>query len=475
MATAISCLQRLRTMAALSQILTVAQMQAAEQQLIDGGETVSSLMETAGRGAAEWVWRIAAGRAVTVLCGPGNNGGDGYVIARVLAERGLEVAVVAPLEPKTAAARAARSAWGAEPVVDAGGAVLVDCLFGSGLARPLSDALAVQLRKLAQRHLLLVAVDVPSGVDSDSGDLLNHDLPPSTCTIALGAWKFAHWMMPASAMMGTRKLVDIGVTGVKEAARLSDRPHLAAPAPDAHKYTRGMAALVAGEMPGAITLSARAALRGGAGYVKIFAQDELPNVPDDIVVHRGDPSPLLEDDRIAALLVGPGFGRNEEAKANLAWLLACDLPTVCDADALVLLDPMMLDGRESPLVVTPHAGELDQLCTNFGSVGLDRLEQVRELAEDVEGIVIAKGPDTMIAAPGRPAVLMPPASSWLSTAGTGDVLAGLVASRLATGADPLEAAQQACWLHSDAARLAGQAFGAGNLVDYISDAYAALL
>ena len=131
-------------------VLTAAQMQAAEQALIAGGETVESLMERAGTGAADWVWRVAAGRSVTVLCGPGNNGGDGYVIARVLAERGLSVAVIAPLEPATDAARAARGAWGGEVVAEACGSVLVDCLFGTGLSRPLGDDLLQALRAVAQ-------------------------------------------------------------------------------------------------------------------------------------------------------------------------------------------------------------------------------------------------------------------------------------------------------------------------------------
>ena len=172
-----------------NQILTVAQMQAAEQALIDDGETVSSLMEIAGKGAADWVWRMAAHRPVTIMCGPGNNGGDGYVIARVLQERGLTVRVVAPFEPKTEAARAARSAWGGEPLAEAQGGVFVDCLFGSGLTRALDNELAARLCALSQAHEFCIAVDVPSGVDSDSGELLNDTLPVYDLTVALGAWK----------------------------------------------------------------------------------------------------------------------------------------------------------------------------------------------------------------------------------------------------------------------------------------------
>jgi hydroxyethylthiazole kinase-like uncharacterized protein yjeF len=458
-------------MVASSQILTVAQMRGAEQALIDGGETVSSLMERAGKGAADYVFRMAAGRSVTVLCGPGNNGGDGYVIARVLAERGLAVQVVAPLAPKTEAAIAARKAWGGEPVSDAHGAIFVDCLFGSGLARPLDSGLEALLSKLARAHHQKVAVDLPSGVDSDSGELLNDDLPAYDVTISLGAWKFAHWSMPAMAMMGDRKLVDIGVREVRGAARVSQPPRLRPPPVDAHKYSRGLLAVVGGAMPGAALLSAGAAMHGGAGYVKLFAQDMNVAGPADLVVEFGSLFDLVRDHRISAMLVGPGLGRDDEARSRLDWTLACDLPTVVDADGLMLLEPEMIESRESPLIVTPHAGELNHLCNAFGTVGLDSVEQVSELAEAIEGIVVAKGPDTMIASEGGQVLMMPPAPSWLSTAGTGDVLAGLIASRLATGSRAIRAAEEGCWLHGEAARLSGPAFTAGTLIDAIPESY----
>ncbi len=459
-----------------SQILTVERMQAAEQALIDGGETVSSLMERAGKGAAEWIWRMAAGRPVTVMCGPGNNGGDGYVIARVLAERGLSVHVVAPMEPKTPAARAAREAWGGDPVRSAKGGVFVDCLFGSGLTRCLDEVLETQLCELAAAHELCVAVDLPSGVDADSGEVLNDTLPIYDLTIALGAWKFAHWLMPAMQLMGERRLVDIGVPQSWDEAQVAERPLLAMPEPEAHKYSRGMLAVVGGEMPGAAILAARAAMHGGAGYVKLLPMGEGGSVPPDLVVAQGDLGELLADHRLNAVLVGPGLGRSDAARNRLAQVMSCDLPTVCDADALHLLTAEMIEGRLSPLIVTPHAGELDRLGETFGSVGLDRAEQVSDLAEALEGVVVAKGPDTMIAAPGTPLVIMPPASSWLSTAGTGDVLAGLIASRLAVGMEsPLGIALEGCWLHREAARLAGPAFSASGLMDVIPAAYGSLL
>ncbi|WAT18512.1 NAD(P)H-hydrate dehydratase [Aurantiacibacter sp. MUD11] len=463
--------------AAPHQILTAAQMQEAEQALIAAGDSVETLMERAGAGAADWVWRMAAGRPVTVLCGPGNNGGDGYVIARVLSERGLKVQVVAPLEPSTDAAKTARRKWGGEPVSHAQGSVFVDCLFGTGLGRPLGDDLLAHLRTLADAHELRVATDLPSGIDSDNGEALNEGLPSYHLTVSLGAWKHAHWLMPAMAKMGERRLVDIGVSKVHGAARLSTPPRLSAPTPDAHKYSRGLLAVIAGQMPGAAILAARAAQHGGAGYVKIFLdeEDDPIDAPADLVVERGSLFQLVRDHRIDAFLIGPGLGRSEAAQSRLDWVLACDVPTVVDADALTLLEPPMLEDREWPIIATPHAGELETMARAFDAVGLDRMEQATELAEGIEGVLVAKGPDTLIAAQGASLAIMPPATSWLSTAGTGDVLAGLIASRLASGASPRKAAEQGCWLHSLAAGNCGPVFTAGQLIEAIPAAYAQLL
>lgn len=459
------------------QILTVAQMQAAEQALIEGGQTVSSLMERAGAGAADFLWRICAGRPVTVLCGPGNNGGDGYVIARHLQARGVSVRVVAPLEPRTPAARAARAAWGGEPVARASGDVFADCLFGSGLARALDPVMERLLNDLASAHRLRVAVDLPSGVDADSGECLNSRLPHYDITLALGAWKAAHWLMPALELMGTRRLVDIGVAPVTDAMRLAARPRLSAPPVGAHKYSRGLLSVVGGAMPGAAVLAACAAQAGGAGYVRIeTSRSESFPLPPDVVLRRVPLQEMFRDRRIDAVLIGPGLGRGADAYDLLVSVLKRDIPAVCDADALHLLQPPMLKGRTAPLIVTPHRGECEALNEAFGVVGEARVEETVELAEALGAVVVAKGPDTLIAAPGQPLTFMPPATSWLSTAGTGDVLAGLVASRLVTQSDdPLQAAVEACWLHGQAARLAGPAFSASQLVEHLPQAWEELL
>ncbi|QIQ85948.1 NAD(P)H-hydrate dehydratase [Erythrobacter sp.] len=459
-----------------SQILTASEMQAAEQAIFDSGTSVSELMEIAAGGAAEWVRRLAAGRSVTVLCGPGNNGGDGYVIARRLAEAGNRVEVVAPIEPKTDAAQSARGRFEG-PVRSSGrdvrAEVLVDCLFGTGLARPLSGELALLLRDLAGRHPMRVAVDLPSGIASDSGELLNEKLPDYDLTLALGAWKFAHWSLPGRAKMGTKRLVPIGIAPIEGAARLIERPRIAPPERDSHKYRRGLCAIVAGEMPGASLLATLSAQRSGAGYVKLLAETAPAAPPADLVVDTSELAEALGDDRIDALLCGPGLGRSDAARARLETALGSDRPMVLDADALMLLRPDMIG--KGTLIATPHDGELATLCENFAVRAEGRRDRARALAATSGMVVVAKGPDTVVAAPGGTLALAAPSPSWLSVAGTGDVLAGIIASRLATGCEAFEAACEAVWLHGEAARLCGPAFTAEELARAASRSLAAAL
>ncbi len=446
-------------------------MRAAEAALIAGGTDVDQLMQRAGRGAGEYVRRIAAGRAVTVLCGPGNNGGDGYVIAEHLREHGNPVTVIAARDPATPAARTARTLFGGDvrgPGASVHGDVLVDCLFGSGLTRGLPDDLLALLRGLANRHPHRIAIDLPSGIASDSGAALNEGLPDWQLTIALGAWKFAHWTMPASVAMGALRLVDIGVAAVGGAAHVLQPARIAPPLPDSHKYRRGLLAIVGGAMPGAALLAADAALRGGAGYVKLLAAQRPDGVPHDLVCTQGtDAGALaaaLEDKRIAAVLIGPGLGRDAAAVARLRPVLARNGPLVLDADALMLLEPAMLQGCLAATVMTPHEGEMAALERAFGLPGDgSRRERALALAKVSGAVVLLKGPDSLIAAPDGALVLAPRASSWLSVAGSGDVLAGTIASCLATHGDALRAAREGLWLHGEAARLCGAAFTAGDL------------
>jgi len=461
----------------VQQVLTVAQMREAEEALIRAGTSVDALMQIAGRGAADWVWRLAAHHTVTVLCGPGNNGGDGYVIAEAIRGRGGKVRVVAAMEPKTDAARNARALYHGEvlgPDSEVHGDVLVDCLFGSGLVRPLSDDLFALLTRLAARHHRLVAIDLPSGVESDSGVALNPGLPDYLLTVSLGAWKQAHFLMPAAAAMGQLRLVGIGCAAVPAAPGVVARPTVATPDAEAQKYRRGLLAVVGGAMPGAAELACAAAMGAGAGYVRLASDGRTvqPRAAALVV----DARPLAEslgDDRIAATLVGPGLGRDAAARGRLEAALASGHRLVLDADALVLLRKGDQPGAG---VATPHDGELAALERAFAPDGVGtKLDRARALAAATGLVILAKGPDTVIAAPDGRGAFSHRASVWLSTAGTGDVLAGIVASRLATGLGPFEAACEAVWLHGEAARLAGQAFSADDLAAQVRSAYAACL
>lgn len=460
------------------QILTVSQMRAAEEALIAAGSSVEALMQIAGRGAADYVWRMAGRQRVTVLCGPGNNGGDGYVIAEAIREKGGDVAVIAAAEPKTDAAKLARALFkGAvrEDGAERHGDVLVDCLFGSGLVRPLGEGHAALLGRLARSHRHRIAVDLPSGVESDSGRALNQGLPHYDLTVALGAWKFAHFLMPAAAIMGTLRLIGIGVEAVPGAATVVPKPHCIAPARDAHKYRRGLLAVIGGEMPGAALLACGAAQGAGAGYVKLFA-DGVGAAPPDLVVNAGKLSDVLRDERHRAVLVGPGLGRHAGARERLAVALADPVPLVVDADALLLLGERQLSERRAATIATPHEGEMAVLEAAFGlDGGGGKADRARALAWRSGMVIVAKGPDTVIAAPDGRLSCASRASSWLSTAGTGDVLAGVIASRLANGSEAFAAACEGVWFHGEAARLCGPAFTAGQLAQAIPQALAACL
>lgn len=449
------------------QILTAVQMRAAEGALMAAGIGVDELMQRAGNGAADYVWRMAGPlRRVTVLTGPGNNGGDGWVIAEAIRRRGGHVIVVPVAEPRTDAARVARGLYAG--VVSDGpvdGDVLVDCLFGTGLTRGLGEADLALLNGLAARHGKRIAVDLPSGIATDTGAALNDGLPAYHLTIALGAWKPAHFLMPAMARMGELRLVDIGCGAVDDAGQVIGRPRFHAPVPDAHKYRRGLLGVVAGAMPGAAILAATAAQGAGAGYVKVLSDAPLP-VPVDLVCARAD----FSDDRIAALLVGPGLGRDASGHFLLAEALGAGRRAVLDADGCHLLSKGMV-----ATIATPHEGELVALERHFGSRGESKIARARNLALASGMVIVAKGPDTIVAAPDGRWAAAPRASSWLSTAGTGDVLAGAIASRLANGAEPFAAACQGVWLHGEAARITPAPFSAGELAKSVARAYRACL
>lgn len=444
-------------------ILTAEEMRLAEEEAISAGTSVETLMERAGTSAAEAIWRFAGPLPALVLCGPGNNGGDGYVIARELRARGVQVQVAALAEPESDAAKAARDRWGSEVVsLDAAEPrpLLIDALFGTGLKRPLDKSLAQLLCRLADQASVTAAIDIPSGIASDNGCIFS-PAPSCELTVTFQTLNPSHLLHPAARHMGRIVVANIGVE-VLSGLRKIGRPRLEAPRPDDHKYSRGYVAVIGGEMPGAGALTAAGALRGGAGYVRLLCQ-RLQAVPH-AVVQDGEGSQQLEDSRIGAVAIGPGLGRGEEAKRRLELAVSANHPLVLDADALTLLAE---GGLAHPLqlpILTPHAGEFARLMEDRSG---SKVDQTRLAAEQFHSVIVYKGPDTVVAAPDGRAAIAASAPAWLATAGTGDVLTGVIAAMRARGLDPFEAACAGVWLHGRAAVLAGPALIADDLLDHL--------
>jgi hydroxyethylthiazole kinase-like uncharacterized protein yjeF len=443
-------------------ILTADNMRAAEQAAIDAGSSVELLMERAGAALAEAAYRFAGPLPALILCGPGNNGGDGYVAARHLAERGVAARVAALAEPKSAAAIAARSQWPGEvePLTQdtTGAPLLIDALFGTGLKRGLDDALSLLLSELAHEAVVSVACDVPSGVDADNGELLSpahhFDL-----TVTFGALKPAHRLFPAMLKCGRVVLADIGIAASPEWREIGP-PTLPPLDPAGHKYDRGLVHMLAGKMPGAIALAAIAAARAGAGYVRVSISRVIEGLPSSVVqVDTAE----VNDPRIGCLLVGPGMG---DIPQVLTLALTSQAPKVIDADAISQLgDPERLRGQQA--IITPHEGEFVRL---FGKIEGSKPERALEAARRSGAVVIYKGPDTLVAAPDGRLGFAPPAPAWLASAGTGDVLAGIAAAMRARGLEAFEAACAAVWLHGRAAEIAGPQMIADDLAQAVPQA-----
>jgi hydroxyethylthiazole kinase-like uncharacterized protein yjeF len=459
-------------------ILTGAEMRAAEQAVFASGVPEYELMERAGAAAAEIVWRAGGKRDLLILCGPGNNGGDGFVIARILRARGVPVRVAALGESRTPSSLKARAAWAGsvEDVMNAAPATqIVDALFGTGLSRGLDGKLAERLCSLIDRASFSYALDLPSGVDTDSGALLS-SIPSFGACIALGALKPAHVLQPAAARWQRLTCADIGIDGSASAVRRLAPPHLTEPGPSAHKYRRGLVVVVGGEMAGASILASHAAARSGAGMVRRLMQDRAIGGLDAIVSQQAATGPhvakALNDARIGAVLAGPGLGRDHHALDRLEAVMAHRHPLVLDADALVLLSDKGPAAIPPGAIITPHEGEFVRL---FGDLPGSKIDRALAAARRAKAILIYKGKDSVIAAPDGRVAISSGGSSWLSTAGTGDVLAGLVAGRLAATGDGFRAACEALWLHGEAARRAGAAFVADDLLAELPAAIASRL
>lgn len=436
-------------------ILTAEQMRAAEAAAIAAGTPEIELMENAGRALAEAVRLYVGPRPTLILCGPGNNGGDGYVAARYLQWHNYPVRVAALADPVSEACRWARSKWeGPVELFDEvkPAPIIIDCLFGTGLSRGLEDAVSQRLHDLVNQALAAFACDLPSGVASDDGNLLS-PIGRYDMTMTFGALKPAHRLMPAMAKMGRVVLADIGIPAGDKWFEIG-RPEFPPLDPLGHKYSRGLVHCLAGQMPGAIALAASAAAKSGAGYVRVSTSLPIPGLPSSIVQTGGAD---LQDERVGCILVGPGLG---EVPQVLTLALTAPRPIVIDADGIGMVgDPERLHGHDT--ILTPHEGEFRKL---FGEIEGSKAQRALEAARRSQSIIVYKGPDTLVAAPDGRLGFAPSAPAWLATAGTGDVLSGMIAALRARGMPAFEAACGAVWLHGRAAEVAGPAMIADDLI-----------
>ncbi len=446
-------------------ILTAAQMRAAEDVVIASGTSVDVLMERAGAAVAEAAYRFGGGRRVLVLCGPGNNGGDGYVAARILKAQGVDVKVAALREPRAPAALRAWALWtdSVSTLADAQHApVLIDALFGTGLARPLEEDVIAEVARLST-HAFSIGVDLPSGVNTDDGSDLG--ATATDLTLALGSLKPAHLLHPAAGKCGAVRVADIGLA-IDSAMHAIAQPRLSAPGPEDHKYKRGMVVVIGGAMAGAAQLALMGAQRAGAGYVVLTGH----STPRSSAVVTRPCAIALDDPRVGALVIGPGLGRTASARADLDRALESAHPLVLDADALTLLSDGDLDTlkkRPFPVILTPHHGEFS---ARFGEMTGSKIDRAHAAAARFGGTIIFKGADSVVASHDGRIAVAANAPHWLASAGTGDVLAGIAGAMLARGLDAHDAAVAAVWLHNDAARRAGAGLIADDLGLHLSAA-----
>jgi ADP-dependent NAD(P)H-hydrate dehydratase / NAD(P)H-hydrate epimerase len=450
----------------MTPVLIAAGMRAAEDAVIASGTPSIDLMERAGAAAAQAIMRFGAPRTVNVLCGPGNNGGDGYVVARDLAGMGCDVTVVSQTVPRSADAQTNRARW-TGPVVPYGvvgpADGFVDALYGLGLDRPLAAGDADEIARLGSTALTRVAIDLPSGVSTDDGAALGCPISFGM-TVTFSALKPAHVLEPARSRCGRVVIADIGLGLMTTNLWRNSAPRRIAGDPQTHKYARGAVVVIAGPAGhgGAARLAALAALRSGAGLVTLAcASDAVAENAARVdavmvrAVEGGKLTAMLGDTRLRAVVVGPGLGQDARARSAVEAVLACGVPAVCDADVFSLYAGTPIRGAA---VLTPHEGELARM---FGALPGSRVDRARIAAALANAVVVLKGPDTVIAAPDGRAVVNAHASAALATAGSGDVLAGIIAGLIAQGMAPFDAACSGVWLHGDA----GVRGGAGLIAD----------
>jgi len=483
------------------ELLTTAEMAEADRLAIASGVPGIELMEKAGRAVAD---RVAAnepvGAAIAVVAGPGNNGGDGFVAARLLAERGYQVRVLLAGEASRlkgdAAAAAKRWTGALEPAASPGVAaadVVIDALFGAGLDRPVEGAAKALIEAMNAAPARVYAVDLPSGINGTSGAVMGSAVQAAE-TVTFFRRKPGHVLLPGRLHCGKTHLAAIGIPATVldriKPRTFANAPELWAarfpvPRAEGHKYSRGHAVVVSGALSstGAARLAARGALRAGAGLVTIASpRDALAvNAAANLAIMvrpvdgAKELAEFLADERRNVVVLGPGVGVGAATRELVLAALAGPRAVVLDADALTSFadDPQLLIGAirkraQAATVLTPHEGEFKRVFNGIEAIDKaeSKLERARRAAEGSRAIVLLKGADTVVAAPDGRAAIADNAPPWLATAGAGDVLAGFVAGLLAQGMPAFEAASAAVWLHGEAA----SEFGPGLIADDLPEA-----
>ena len=469
-------------------LLTVAQMYAADAAAIAGGVASLSLMEAAGAAVADAVRSLGAPRPVRVLCGPGNNGGDGFVAARVLRDSGwpVRVGLLGDAGGLSGDAKHMAQTWNGEiealsPALMDGAEIVVDALFGAGLARDIEGPARLAIEAVGNRDC--VAVDIPSGVHGDSGRIMGL-APAARITVTFFRRKPGHLLFPGRSRCGEVRVADIGIPdrvletiAPQQAANgkrlwLADFPWAR---PEQHKYDRGHALISGGpQMTGAARLAAQAARRIGTGMVSVAVPSDNAVVYKVALVgalvrpvrNTAAYEELAQESRVSACLLGPGNGIVGSTREHVLAALRTAKPVVLDADALTVFaesPDLLFSSIQGPCLMTPHEGEFGRLFASDG----DKPTRARAAAKTSGAVILLKGPDTVIAAPDGRVAINENAPPELASGGTGDVLAGFSVGLMAQGLDPFTAACAATWLQGAAAQRIGPGLIAEDLPEML--------